>query len=575
VLLGSLPAHADVSSAGLVWSDLQSGELSEPDAARHLANALFAPERLPARYRTTDDAHFAPDCATPLWRIIERHRDSLDDDVRDRLPFSGARGGFTDSLETPRFLVSYDTEGPDRILEPDFAERLAEHLESAFAYYRDVWGMPEAHGTGRTGAAGRPLIQVGVLGLEGWSYASPEASVDGPCPSSSSGAILIDKGVSDENLPATAAHELWHVFVYGIDPWHGDWLHEGTARWAQWQAAPSFRNLGGVTTFMDTPHRFLWSSTPFPRAYGGGLYWVFLQEHLGAPIAAEVWKGICAEPDWHVVLRNVLARHGRDFDELLAEFWRWNYRTGDADDGRHYAWGRAIPRVRFQVRTRISGTIGGDFPDSLRASHAASNFLLFEGPATREDLRVTFDGAPELASLRDVTLVATTRPRTHGWEETRRPDGDGNVVFDVADWFLFDEVALIVTNYAGASAFPEAIFSWSYAAQELGEPVFDVSWKAPRTTLEAFRLVNAPNPFATATQIRYRVEQPEARTELFLLDVTGRRIRALVDATRPAGDYYVGWDGTDERGLRVSAGVYYLRLENGGVARTRTVEVLR
>jgi flagellar hook assembly protein FlgD len=71
------------------------------------------------------------------------------------------------------------------------------------------------------------------------------------------------------------------------------------------------------------------------------------------------------------------------------------------------------------------------------------------------------------------------------------------------------------------------------------------------------------------------VDEPEAQTQLVLLDVTGRKIRALVDAARPAGDCYVGWDGTDERGRRVSTGVYHLRLENGGVARTRPVEVLR
>ncbi|MGH7491246.1 MAG: FlgD immunoglobulin-like domain containing protein [bacterium] len=79
---------------------------------------------------------------------------------------------------------------------------------------------------------------------------------------------------------------------------------------------------------------------------------------------------------------------------------------------------------------------------------------------------------------------------------------------------------------------------------------------------------NFPNPFQPTretTAIRYYLAQSGAVT-IRIFDVKGDRIKTLLDnVPRPAGEN-IGdvWDGTDARGARVSAGLYYLEIQAQG-----------
>jgi flagellar hook assembly protein FlgD len=59
-----------------------------------------------------------------------------------------------------------------------------------------------------------------------------------------------------------------------------------------------------------------------------------------------------------------------------------------------------------------------------------------------------------------------------------------------------------------------------------------------------------------------------------LYDLSGRRVRRLLDAEAPTGETRVRWDGKDANGAPVSAGVYFARLDLHG-APGLTVRVLR
>jgi hypothetical protein len=56
-----------------------------------------------------------------------------------------------------------------------------------------------------------------------------------------------------------------------------------------------------------------------------------------------------------------------------------------------------------------------------------------------------------------------------------------------------------------------------------------------------------------------------ARLELF--DVTGRRVRRLLDRDVAAGELALTWDGRDDAGRLVSPGLYLARLSQGGTSR--------
>jgi hypothetical protein len=81
---------------------------------------------------------------------------------------------------------------------------------------------------------------------------------------------------------------------------------------------------------------------------------------------------------------------------------------------------------------------------------------------------------------------------------------------------------------------------------------------------------NYPNPFNPATTIRYEIAGTINETvDLTVFDVRGRRVRTLVEGSRPQGSYEIRWDGRDNRGRVVPSGSYLYRLKIGDYISTR------
>ena len=70
---------------------------------------------------------------------------------------------------------------------------------------------------------------------------------------------------------------------------------------------------------------------------------------------------------------------------------------------------------------------------------------------------------------------------------------------------------------------------------------------------------NYPCRFSTHTTIRYHVPYPSP-VSLFIYDLSGREVRALVSGIHARGSYRVQWDGTNTEGANVSAGAYLYRM---------------
>jgi hypothetical protein len=85
---------------------------------------------------------------------------------------------------------------------------------------------------------------------------------------------------------------------------------------------------------------------------------------------------------------------------------------------------------------------------------------------------------------------------------------------------------------------------------------------------------NLPNPFSPATKIRFTT-YAHAEIELAVYNIQGRLIRTLERGYRTAGDHEVVWDGTDEFGGDVAAGVYLYRLRIGEDEETRKMILIR
>ena len=83
-----------------------------------------------------------------------------------------------------------------------------------------------------------------------------------------------------------------------------------------------------------------------------------------------------------------------------------------------------------------------------------------------------------------------------------------------------------------------------------------------------------PSPFRREVRLAYRVPRA-GRVRITIHDLQGRSMGTLVDGLVPAGTDAATWDGRDRAGRDVHGGVYFVRLECGGVARSRRITRIR
>jgi hypothetical protein len=87
----------------------------------------------------------------------------------------------------------------------------------------------------------------------------------------------------------------------------------------------------------------------------------------------------------------------------------------------------------------------------------------------------------------------------------------------------------------------------------------------------------APNPFTRHTGICYELGLP-GPVSLRIFDVSGRAVRTLerrAGGAEQAGLHTIAWDGRDDRGRKVSNGIYFCRLEAGSLRSSSKIVCLQ
>jgi len=124
--------------------------------------------------------------------------------------------------------------------------------------------------------------------------------------------------------------------------------------------------------------------------------------------------------------------------------------------------------------------------------------------------------------------------------------GDGYVaLWDGANWRAISDVALDV-NDGVVSTLPDG-----FALEQ-----------------------NYPNPFNPSTVIDFTLPR-RADVRVEILNVTGQRVRTLINRSFPTGRHSVTWNGTDAAGHRVASGTYFYRLSVEDRAETRKMLLLK
>ena len=70
-----------------------------------------------------------------------------------------------------------------------------------------------------------------------------------------------------------------------------------------------------------------------------------------------------------------------------------------------------------------------------------------------------------------------------------------------------------------------------------------------------------PNPFTERSRVALSLDAPRARLDVGIYAVDGRRLRTLRAGPAAAGTLDLSWDGRDDAGRKLPAGVYLLRAE--------------
>ena len=85
---------------------------------------------------------------------------------------------------------------------------------------------------------------------------------------------------------------------------------------------------------------------------------------------------------------------------------------------------------------------------------------------------------------------------------------------------------------------------------------------------------NFPNPFNPRTTIHYELPNQEL-VKIIIFNLLGHQVKRLVDGFRGAGVNSIVWDGTNDHGQPVSAGIYIYQLQAGGFLQTRKMILLK
>lgn len=116
--------------------------------------------------------------------------------------------------------------------------------------------------------------------------------------------------------------------------------------------------------------------------------------------------------------------------------------------------------------------------------------------------------------------------------------------------------------YTDGSERPAMEWLWNYFEEHTDVPEVIITQPADFSLSQ-----NYPNPFNPETSIQYQMQESgDVKLEIF--DMTGRKIRTLVNRHSSAGSHTVLWNATDETGSRVASGIYVYQITIKNPSRT-------
>lgn len=194
----------------------------------------------------------------------------------------------------------------------------------------------------------------------------------------------------------------------------------------------------------------------------------------------------------------------------------------------------------------------------------------------------TFDGRtkPDVCAMGNGNLYALTSDdngysRGNGTSFSNpMTAGVGALLLEAHPFFTPFDVRERLRNTATRAFAPDNTYGWGVIRAYDASLLFVDAAPAAAPAPAAAALRVSPNPSSGVSLLRWSAAEHAVALEV--VDVSGRRIRAFdLSGGGSAAEGTVGWDGRDEAGRAVPAGIYFARLTTEAGLRTARVVRLR
>jgi len=169
---------------------------------------------------------------------------------------------------------------------------------------------------------------------------------------------------------------------------------------------------------------------------------------------------------------------------------------------------------------------------------------------------------------------------TLSWKESSAPDFD---FFTVYGSNTSARPGAVLINYTTApsldvthATYPYYFVTATDFSGNEGKPAIATNASGVGGTPQSYVLSvsNYPNPFNPRTTVRYTVPS-RGHVTVAVYDVHGAYVVRLFDGERTAGAYSIEWDGRSADGAPVASGLYFARIEEDNVVRTKKMALLK
>lgn len=554
-----------------------SGQITEAEALLYRFYFCKKWDALPEQFRIEGQPL---KCGTQiLVEVYERMHElpaaMIDEIVRERarptnLPLTRT---------TTHYIVHYTLAGYDAVPDEAYVDVIEQACEDSWqTYHVDMeWLTPPGDG-GLGGGYNMIDCYIHNLGAGTLGMAEYENPVPGDPPYDYTGFFHVDQSITSVGTRScTVSHEDMHVVQFGYQAGSGaiSWYWENCAMIAEEWVYDAYNDYRGyLQSWLGFPYKSIKTHNG-QYEYGGIVWPMYKHERFGDPDIVENvyehvrWNGPAAIWDGFDL---ALAPYGCDFITAYHELMRWCFYTRDRDDGQHFEEAGTWTAQFYPDLTFTSYPTGEQHPRTSpvdkRPEPIGTSVMRFDpDDPSDEVLQVTLDGVDLYTSACEFILK---EDGADVWYEYFMDvDGlTGEGVIDIPNFHQSDYVFMF-TSVGLAPGGPRDYAFWADDVEGSGDVSEDLNI-GELVRIWPFR----PNPLVDNSTISYSLSQG-GEADLRILDASGRMVRNLFAGNLHAGNYEVMWNGLDDAGHQVPAGVYFAHVSVNGAQETRQITVLR